>query len=108
MTEKRSDYRKRQQKQSIFDKVKTAFSDEQENENIDVSSEFEKKDENQPDLSRRKLAGDGKPDLRDLNTEDIEKTPSEEKGLRLKKRLNRTILLLIVLIILVLLALFHL
>lgn len=106
MTEKRSDYRKRQHKKSIFDKVKTAFSDEQEDENIAASSEL--RDENQTDSSHRKLDGDGKPDLRDLNTEDIEKTPSEEKGLRLKKRLNRTILLLIVLIILVLLALFHL
>lgn len=111
MTEKRSDYRKRQQKnhKSVFDKVKNAFSDnDNQEEDIDVNPDFKRETEEQ-DLVRRSLDGDGEPDLQTIDAEeDIKKTPKEEKGLRLKKRLNRTILLLVVLIILVLVALFHL
>lgn len=111
MTEKRSDYRKRQQKnhKSVFDKVKTAFSDDDQEENLDVNPDFVKDQEEQEEPIRRKLEGDGEPDLQTVDAEeDIKKITSEEKGLRLKKRLNRTILILIVLIILVLVALFHL
>lgn len=112
MTEKRSDYRKRQQqnKKGVFEKVKDAFNDNQE-EDLDVNPDFKNDSENQeesPSPIRRSLKGDGEPDLQDLNAEDTRKLTSEEKGLKLKKRLNQTILILVVLIILVLVALFHL
>lgn len=110
MTEKRSDYRKRQQKdhRNIFDKVKKAFSEDQE-EKVDHNSDLENTSFEQEEPVRRSLDGDGEPDLFTEDVEeDVRKEASEEKGLKLKKRLNRAILILIVLIILVLLALFHL
>lgn len=102
MTEKRSDYRKRQKK-GLIDKVKSAFSNN-DSEEVDVNSAFTR-DKNEVENRRRPLAGDGKKFYqRDVNKE----TVREDKALKLKKRLNRAILLVIVLIVLVLLALFHL
>ena len=88
MTEKRSDYRKRQKK-GLIDKVDFT------------------KDKNEVENRRRPLAGDGQEFYQRDETIDKE-TVRENKSLKLKKRLNRAILLVIVLIVLVLLALFHL
>ena len=101
MTEKRADYRKRQSKKKtkqLFDHVKLAFDDnEQNHEKVDVNPDFQR-----PEDKRKKYQNkfDYAENLRDANIED--------KSLRLKKRLNRAILIVLVLIVLVLLALFHL
>ena len=101
MTEKRADYRKRQSKKKtkqLFDHVKSAFDDnEQNHEKVDVNPDFQR-----PEDKRKKYQNkfDYAENLRDANIED--------KSLRLKKRLNRAILIVLVLIVLVLLALFHL
>ncbi|MGN1271938.1 MAG: hypothetical protein ACI4T3_02205 [Lactobacillus sp.] len=104
MTEKRSDYRKRQKK-SLLGKVKSAFSDN-DSEEVDVNPDFTK--DKPAETPRRPLAGDGQEfyqhDEQPLDKEAVR----ENKALKLKKRLNRAILLVIVLIVLVLLALFHL
>lgn len=104
MTEKRSDYRKRQKK-GLIDKVKSAFSNN-DSEEVDVNPDFTK-DKNEVEKRRRPLAGDGQEFYQRDETIDKE-TVRENKSLKLKKRLNRAILLVIVLIVLVLLALFHL
>lgn len=104
MTEKRSDYRKRQKK-GLIDKVKSAFSNN-DSEEVDVNPDFTK-DKNEVGNRRRPLAGDGQEFYQRDETIDKE-TVRENKSLKLKKRLNRAILLVIVLIVLVLLALFHL
>lgn len=104
MTEKRSDYRKRQKK-GLIDKVKSAFSNN-DSEEVDVNPDFTK-DKNEVENRRRSLAGDGQEFYQRDETIDKE-TVRENKSLKLKKRLNRAILLVIVLIVLVLLALFHL
>lgn len=101
MTEKRSDYRKRQKK-GLIDKVKSAFSNN-DSEEVDVNPDFTK-DKNEVENRRR---GDGQEFYQRDETIDKE-TVRENKSLKLKKRLNRAILLVIVLIVLVLLALFHL
>lgn len=101
MTEKRSDYRKRQSRQKskkFFDHVKSAFDDqEQAEEKVDVNPDFQR-----DHFERRPLEGNGE------ESNPIIPETSEDKSLRLKKRLNRAILIVLVLIILVLLALFHL
>ncbi|WP_308555631.1 hypothetical protein [uncultured Lactobacillus sp.] len=103
MTEKRSDYRKRQKK-NLFGKVKSAFSDN-DSEEVDVNPDFTK--DKPAEMPRRPLAGDGQEFYQ--HDEPIDKEAvRENKALKLKKRLNRAILLVIVLIVLVLLALFHL
>lgn len=104
MTEKRSDYRKRQKK-GLIDKVKSAFSNN-DSEEVDVNPDFTK-DKNEVENRRCPLAGDGQEFYQRDETIDKE-TVRENKSLKLKKRLNRAILLVIVLIVLVLLALFHL
>lgn len=104
MVEKRSDYRKRQKK-SLLSKLKSSFSDN-DSEEVDVNPDF-KRDDSEEEPRRRPLAGDGQKFYQHNQSSDKE-TIRQEKSLRLKKRLNRAILIVIVLIILVLLALFHL
>jgi preprotein translocase subunit SecF len=104
MTEKRSDYRKRQKK-GLIDKVKSAFSNN-DSEEVDVNPDFTK-DKNEVENRRRPLTRDGQEFYQRDETIDKE-TVRENKSLKLKKRLNRAILLVVVLIVLVLLALFHL
>ena len=104
MVEKRSDYRKRQKK-SLPNKLKSSFSDN-DSEEVDVNPDF-KRDDSEEEPRRRPLAGDGQEFYQHNQSSDKE-TIRQEKSLRLKKRLNRAILIVIVLIILVLLALFHL
>lgn len=104
MVEKRSDYRKRQKK-SLLGKLKSSFSDN-DSEEVDVNPDF-KRDGSEEEPRRRPLAGDGQEFYQHDQLSD-KATIRQEKSLRLKKRLNRAILIVIVLIILVLLALFHL
>ncbi|WP_240408158.1 hypothetical protein [Lactobacillus crispatus] len=104
MVEKRSDYRKRQKK-SLLNKLKSSFSDN-DSEEVDVNPDF-KRDDSEEEPRRRPLAGDGQEFYQHNQSSDKE-TIRQEKSLRLKKRLNRAILIVIVLIILELLALFHL
>lgn len=100
MTEKRADYRKRQKK-SVLNKVKSAFSDDAD-QGVDVVSDFQKNETEK----RRPLKGDGE---EFYQAEPIDKNDlHQQKSLKLKKRLNRAILIVFVLIVLVLLALFHL
>lgn len=110
MTEKRSDYRKKQSKSytKIFDKIKSAFIDNQEFSQND-QSEFSNSNKKEEMPKRRSLEGNGQPTEPAANYNlNRKQSFQNEKGLRLKKRLNWTILILIVLIGLVLLALFHL
>lgn len=104
MVEKRSDYRKKQKK-SLLSKLKSSFSDN-DSEEVDVNPDF-KRDDSEEEPRRRPLAWDGQEFYQHNQSSDKE-TIRQEKSLRLKKRLNRAILIVIVLIILVLLALFHL
>lgn len=105
MTEKRSDYRKKQAQKKpkqFFKKMKAAFDDNDiDQEDVNVNPDFQR-----DSSERRPLDGDG---IENFNTE-VPKSglTSEDKRLRLKKRLNSAILIVFVLIILVLLALFHL
>lgn len=101
MTEKRSDYRKKQSKQKakkLFRKFHPAFDNQNETETVDVNPP------NTEEQIRRPLEGNGEQHY----YEDPNRLTKEEKSLRLKKRLNSAILIVFVLIILVLLALFHL
>ena len=102
MTAKRSDYRKKQ-KNSLLNKVKSAFNDNNATEEVNVNPDFQR------DASerRRPLEGDGQEFYQAQQSIDKEQL-KEQKSLKLKKRLNSAILILFVLIILVLLALFHL
>ena len=107
MTEKRSDYRKKQRQSSpsIFDRVKSAFiDDEKNNSNAQSESNLNKEEI----LKRRSLKGNGQDTEPNGDYDFDKKQVQTEKGLKLKKRLNQTIVVLVVLIILVLLALFHL
>lgn len=107
MTEKRSDYRKEQSRgkaKNLFGKVKAAFSDQPEdhqNEKVDVNPDFQDKK-----VHKRPLVGDGEEKY--YSDPDLSKSSNLDKGLRLKRRLNSAILIVLVLIVLVLLALFHL
>lgn len=79
MTEKRSEYQKKQRKssqKSVFDKVRSAFVDDNEpkDNNVDVVPEF-KRDKTDKKLERRSLKGNGEPIS----------SPKEEKE-RLMKR----------------------
>lgn len=102
MTAKRSDYRKRQ-KNSLLNKVKSAFNDNNATEEVNVNPDFQR------DASerRRPLEGDSQEFYQAQQSIDKEQL-KEQKSLKLKKRLNSAILIVFVLIILVLLALFHL
>lgn len=105
MTEKRSDYRKRQKK-NLLNKVKSAFTDDDSSEDVNVNPDFLRND-SEGNNRRRPLEGNGQefnPQEQSGNKEIVR----EEKSLKLKKRLNSAILVVFVLIILVLLALFHL
>ncbi|RVU70294.1 MULTISPECIES: hypothetical protein [Lactobacillus] len=110
MTEKRSDYRKRQKAKSnkprqIFDRVKSAFDDTDEETPVDVNPAFRRDEKDPP---RQPLPDDGQEVYySDVSTPSKEEL-SEKKRLKLKKRLNSAILIVFVLIVLVLLALFHL
>ncbi|MBD0966998.1 hypothetical protein [Lactobacillus crispatus] len=105
MVEKRSDYRKRQKK-SLLNKLKSSFADK-DSEEVNVNPDFQRDDSDNEPLRRRPLEGDGQ-DFYQHDQLSDKATIRQEKSLRLKKRLNRAILIVIVLIILVLLALFHL
>lgn len=79
MTEKRSEYQKKQRKssqKSVFDKVRSAFVDDNEpkDNNVDVVPGF-KRDKTDEKLERRSLKGNGEPIF----------SPKEEKE-RLMKR----------------------
>lgn len=119
MTEKRSDYRKKikhKNKKGFFATIKSAFAGE---DKVDVNPDFTRsendttsnfqqpsrentreKQRNQGAFNKKTATSHVASDERALNR--------EQKSLRLKKKLNRAILIMLVLIILVLLALFHL
>lgn len=119
MTEKRSDYRKKiKQKKSkrFFDTIKSAFDDDDE---VDVNPEFTRDTEDQvvPQVNRenqgehdsQRVQSNQNAKLKNAkNVREKQILSSEDKGLRLKRKLNHAILIVFVLIILVLLALFHL
>lgn len=107
MAEKRSDYRKRQKK-NLLDKVKSAFSNDDITEEVDVNPDFKKDKSDSAEPRRRPLAGDGQEFYKQEQPIVDQEKIRADKALRLKKRLNRAILIVFVLIILVLLALFHL
>lgn len=93
MTEKRADYRKKQQKKKIrqiFDSLKRQKNDDQQNNTVDQNMETQdsSKIESRADFS--------------LGEE------RENKIARLKKRLNYAILIVVILLIIVLFALFKL
>lgn len=103
MTEKRSDYRKKikhKKNKQFLNSIKTAFEDNA----VDVNPAFIREKEKDSPVSepiKRSISRQyGK--MQDTNQ------PFEETGLRLKRKLNRAILIVLVLIILVLFALFHL
>ena len=100
MAEKRSDYRKRQQTKkakTFFKNIKSAFSD---NDEVSDKTELEQDE-------RRPLVGNGE-EINITNDDTKKIDSSEDKALKLKKKLNRVIFILVVLIALVLLALFKL
>lgn len=100
MTEKRSDYRKRQQTKktrAFFKNIKSAFS---ENDEVSDETELEQDD-------RRPLVGNGE-EVNVIDDDAKKIVSSEDQALKLKKKLNRVIFILVVLIALVLLALFKL
>lgn len=119
MTEKRSDYRKKNQrkkKNSFFKTIKSAFDNEEE---VDVNPEFTRDStdrpfNDEPSLkTRRESQREAQTSSDENNSKYQNKQKAQpktwmEKGLRLKRRLNIAILIVIVLIVLVLLALFHL
>lgn len=96
MTEKRSDYRKKQQKEKvskIFDNFKQLRKDKHQADVSDQKVEVQdsSKFESREDLANRAL-----------------KEKREDKVDRLKKRLNYAILIVVVLLVIVLFALFKL
>ncbi|WEV40594.1 hypothetical protein [Lactobacillus sp. ESL0681] len=104
MTEKRSDYRKKvkqQKNKKVLHKIKSAFNDEAE---LDVNADF-KRDPVTDQTTQQKRTSQEKqtPPATTSKKEGV-----ADKGLRLKRRLNQAILIVLVLIVLVLLALFHL
>lgn len=105
MKEKRSDYRKKQKK-SLFNKVKSAFTDNNSADVVDINPDFQRTD-SENEERRRPLEGNGQEFYQQNQAIDKEKV-RQQKSLKLKKRLNSAIVIVFVLIILVLLALFHL
>ena len=115
MTEKRSDYRKKNQrkkKNSFFKTIKSAFDNEEE---VDVNPEFTRdsterpfNDEQSSKTRRETQTSSDENNSKYQNKQKAQPKTWVEKGLRLKRRLNIAILIVIVLIVLVLLALFHL
>lgn len=110
MTEKRSDYRKKlkhKKQKNFLNTIKSAF--DGEDEDVDVNPEFTREVN---DVTQK---GEYQEKRQAIHNSDVLKKQTQpqleqnaDKGLRLKKKLNRAILLVLVLIILVLLALFHL
>lgn len=104
MTEKRSAYRhqqERKQGKKLLGKFKAAFDDE--DSSLDVNPAFERSHKQKRNSDQeRKFAETGYQENSEFNL------PAGDKGLRLKKKLDRAILIVFVLIVLVLLALFYL
>ncbi|RMC25115.1 MULTISPECIES: hypothetical protein [unclassified Lactobacillus] len=103
MTEKRSDYRKKikhKKNKQFLNSIKTAFEDNE----VDVNPAFTRETEKDSSVSESVGRRESQQYSR---TQDINQL-SEEKGLRLKRKLNHAILIVLTLIILVLFALFHL
>lgn len=102
MTEKRSDYRRRRgRKHKGWHNLKAAFSDQNDpQEPVAVNPDFQRSE-------REKHAAEQKAELSPINLTNSSQVPNE-KGLRLKKRLNRAIIIVALLIVLVLWALFNL
>lgn len=107
MTEKRSEYRKRQKKeknQKIFQNVKSAFSENSDSsEGLNINPDFQRSEV----ISDHQSSNESRESFF-KNKTDGDHLSSQEKANRLKKRLNQAIILLIVLITIVLLALFYL
>lgn len=102
MTEKRSDYRKRQshkKNRHLLKNIKAAFDDRDQSEQVDVNPDFKR------EASERTALND---EQEQFNAQQQKEQIRSDKALRLKKRLNSAILIVFVLIILVLLALFKL
>lgn len=120
MTEKRSDYRKKnkhKKNKGFFNTIKSAF--DGNDEEVDVNPEFTRSENDgasnvqQPNREnrrekRRKQGNFSQKTANSHISPNDRALISEQKGLRLKKKLNRAIFIMLVLIILVLLALFHL
>lgn len=117
MTEKRSDYRKKikhKNKKGFFATIKSAFAGN--DDEVDVNPEFTRSEDEKVQQSvnegkRRKQRNQPVNDAKTVSSHGSKEdraSLSEQKSLRLKKKLNRAILIMFVLIILVLLALFHL
>lgn len=106
MTEKRSDYRKKEARKKpgkIWSKIRSAFASDDQAQEVDVNPAFERENKEEP--PKRPLVGDGQEKY--YAEAKVDQAPLD-KGLCLKKRLNHAILIVFVLIVLVLLALFHL
>lgn len=103
MTEKRSEYRKRRKNKQnkLLSGVRSAFSSDSADgqKDVDVQPDFERSASERQQI----LAAD-----RENYLKQNQELSREEKSLRLKKKLNHAILIVIVLIVLVLLALFYL
>ncbi|BDR60409.1 hypothetical protein [Lactobacillus xylocopicola] len=105
MTEKRSDYRKKikhKKSKTFFTTIKSAF--DSGAENVDVNPEFTRSTADKQQVDDHETPVD-QPRLRST---DEQTQVEEDKGRKLKQKLNRAILLVLVLLILVLIALFHL
>lgn len=103
MTEKRSDYRKKlkhKKNKQFLNSIKTAFEDNA----VDVNPAFIREREKDSPVNGPIKRGTS----RQYGKQQDTKQPFEEKGLRLKRKLNRAILIVLFLIVLVLFALFHL
>lgn len=102
MTEKRSAYRKqRSHSHKWWRQIKSAFSDQDEQDNpLPVNPDFKRqRQQNQAVAPKDKPLSFAEKDRQET---------ADEKGLKLKQRLDRAILVVALLIVLVLWALFHL
>lgn len=124
MTEKRSEYRKKakhQKNRGFLNTIKSAFDDD--NQEVDVNPEFTRTDQDNVQINqqresegRKRRNEQGNRDADQEKKEDSsfkreahnQSLSSQDKALRLKKKLNHAIIIVFVLIVLVLLALFHL
>lgn len=119
MTEKRSDYRKKnkhKKNKGFFNTIKSAF--DGNDEEVDVNPEFKRTENDEINIQqsnrenmRETKRNEGTFNQKNANSHispNDQALSSEQKGLRLKKKLNRAIFIMLVLIVLVLLALFHL
>lgn len=102
MTEKRSSYRRKQERKKgkkLLSKFKAAFDDE--DASLDVNPAFKRDNQQIENSQERTEPADEEKGM----PADV---PVVDKGLQLKKKLDRAILIVFVLIVLVLLALFYL